>query len=723
MTFLNPLFLLGLLAAAVPVLIHLLTRRKPKRVEFSSVEFLREVRLVELRRFRLREWLLLALRVLAVACLALALARPAVRGGAAGGKGSTAALLLVDRSYSMRTREADHALFELAEARALEVLDALEAGDRVQVMGFDQAATPAFPDFVEDHTRARAAIEGLEAGAQPTDLEAALSAAVEALGKSGALNRELYVFTDLQRVGLPREAPARILPPGLRVRFLPAGAAAGPPNLAASEARYRPGDPPSVQVGVRAFGEGAGDAAAATGAAPGAAGGTREVPVAIRAMTSPGNWLEVGRGFLAFAGADARGLVIARQPVALGGDVELGGDALAFDDRRAFAAGQAGAVRVGLVAERGAAGGAAAAAGSAPANGQGPAPKHAPLAVLLETGQEAGRFALTPLDPSRVTDEALAGLDVVVLDDVAGLGDGSLQALIDFTRGGGGLAVVLGPRTSPAVVNGRLFAALGGLRIVGDTPQRAERGGWALRRAAVGHPALVGFPEAAGDALSQAQFQAAWRVDPGSEGRVLARFASDLPALVERDRLLVFTSDAGGAWSDFPFSGAFVPFWSQALAALAQGNAPELVCGQRLDLPAPPAGARAAWTLRSPAGVEMPLESRLAGGSLRLLSPPLAEPGLYLLSASGRVVRALPVGLDLSESDLTRIPSSEARARWRALRAEVVAPAAPARRLVREGRYGRELWRAFLLLALLLLVLDTVLSRLWGSRAAAPAEA
>jgi len=709
-TFLNPLFLLGLLAAAVPVLIHLLTRRKPKRVEFSSVEFLREVRLVELRRFRLREWLLLALRVLAVACLALALARPAVRGGAAGGKGSTAAVLLVDRSYSMRAREGDRVIFERARERALEVLDALEAGDRVQVMAFDQAVAPAFPDLVEDHARARAALEALEPGALPTDLEAALSAAVEALGKSGALNRELYVFTDLQRAGLPREAPARVLPPGLRVRFLPAGAAAGPPNLAASEARYRPGDPPSVQVGVRAFGEGGGEG-------PGGGAGAREVPVAIRALTSPGNWREVGRGFVPSAGADARGLVIAREPVVLGGDVELGGDALALDDRRAFAAGPAGAVRVARVAEPG---------GGAPAGtppGAAAAPRRAPLAVLLETGQEAGRFALTALAPAHVSAETLAGLDVVVLDDVAGLGDGSLQALVDFARGGGGLVVVLGPRTDPAFVNGRLFAALGGLRVEGAAPRRAERGGWALRRAAVGHPALAGFPEAAGDALSQAQFQGAWRVDPGSEGRVLARFAPDLPALVERDRLLVFASDAGGAWSDFPFSGAFVPFWSQALNALAQGNAPDLVCGQRLDLPAPPAGARAAWTLRPPAGAEIPLASRLVGGTVRLLSPPLAEPGLYLLAASGRVVRALPVGLELAESDLARLSPDQARARWRGLRAEVVAPAAPARRVVREGRYGRELWRAFLALALVLLVLDTALSRLWGSRAARAAEA
>ena len=47
MHFLNPLFLLGLAASSVPLLIHLLTRRRPRRTEFSSVEFLREARVVE----------------------------------------------------------------------------------------------------------------------------------------------------------------------------------------------------------------------------------------------------------------------------------------------------------------------------------------------------------------------------------------------------------------------------------------------------------------------------------------------------------------------------------------------------------------------------------------------------------------------------------------------------------------------------------------------------
>ena len=87
MTFLNPLYLFGLLAAGLPIVIHLLTRRRPKRIPFSSVEFLREVNVAQLRRFRLREFLLLALRTLAIALLALALSKPALKGAVGPGAG------------------------------------------------------------------------------------------------------------------------------------------------------------------------------------------------------------------------------------------------------------------------------------------------------------------------------------------------------------------------------------------------------------------------------------------------------------------------------------------------------------------------------------------------------------------------------------------------------------------------------------------------------------
>jgi hypothetical protein len=186
-------------------------------------------------------------------------------------------------------------------------------------------------------------------------------------------------------------------------------------------------------------------------------GSTADVPVTLRAMTSPGNWREAGRGFVPLAGTEGSALVIARQPIDLAGEAVLGEDALTFDDHRVFAAGQSGATRLAYVSGE---------AGD-------------PLALALQAGEESGRVSVSRVAPEGVTAAALAGKDAIVLDDIGSLSEGSLQAVVDFARAGGGVLLVLGAHTDPAFVNGRLFAALGGMRIAGTEPAKAERGAWA----------------------------------------------------------------------------------------------------------------------------------------------------------------------------------------------------------------------------------------------------
>ena len=78
MSFLSPLFLFGALAAAIPIVLHLLRRETEARVKFSAVKLLKHAPVEAASRQRLREWLLLALRVAALLLLALAFARPFV---------------------------------------------------------------------------------------------------------------------------------------------------------------------------------------------------------------------------------------------------------------------------------------------------------------------------------------------------------------------------------------------------------------------------------------------------------------------------------------------------------------------------------------------------------------------------------------------------------------------------------------------------------------------
>ncbi|HMX29916.1 MAG TPA: BatA domain-containing protein, partial [Blastocatellia bacterium] len=76
MSFLNPLFLLGLAAVAAPIIVHLVRRTKAPRIEFPSLMFVRRVPQRTIRKRMVQNWLLLFLRCLAFLLLALAFVRP-----------------------------------------------------------------------------------------------------------------------------------------------------------------------------------------------------------------------------------------------------------------------------------------------------------------------------------------------------------------------------------------------------------------------------------------------------------------------------------------------------------------------------------------------------------------------------------------------------------------------------------------------------------------------
>ena len=81
--FTAPWVLLGLLAAGIPVLLHLFARREPPTVMFPATRYLAETARAHHRRLTLQHWLLLLIRTLLIAALVLAAAGPSLPGGAA----------------------------------------------------------------------------------------------------------------------------------------------------------------------------------------------------------------------------------------------------------------------------------------------------------------------------------------------------------------------------------------------------------------------------------------------------------------------------------------------------------------------------------------------------------------------------------------------------------------------------------------------------------------
>ncbi len=137
MQFLFPAFLFGLLALAVPIIIHLFYFRRFKKVYFTNVKFLKELKQETSSRQRLRNLLVLLMRCLALAALVFAFAQPFIPKNTTVKQGLKAISIFVDNSYSMSSLSKDISLVEKAKQRAREIINAYTDNDKFQILTND----------------------------------------------------------------------------------------------------------------------------------------------------------------------------------------------------------------------------------------------------------------------------------------------------------------------------------------------------------------------------------------------------------------------------------------------------------------------------------------------------------------------------------------------------------------------------------------------------------
>ena len=139
MQFVNPLFLLGLLAISIPVIIHLFNFRKFRKVFFTNVKFIEELRQQTQKQSQLKHLLILLMRILAVVSLVLAFAQPYIPVGKdeIRKKSENTISIFVDNSFSMEAGSSEGTLFNLARQKAAEVASAYKSSDRFQLITGD----------------------------------------------------------------------------------------------------------------------------------------------------------------------------------------------------------------------------------------------------------------------------------------------------------------------------------------------------------------------------------------------------------------------------------------------------------------------------------------------------------------------------------------------------------------------------------------------------------
>lgn len=206
LSFLNQPLLWGMALAAIPIIIHLLFRRRFRRVDWAPMHYLKLSIQRNRRRVRIEQLLLLLLRTLLIVLLFSFVARPMVHatglGKWLGGRGRTSQILLIDDSLSMGYREGGRSAFDRVKELAVTLLDAIGPKDRFTLVLASRPKQPLLREVeLANHDEARRLITQL----QPTDTFISWEPVVQALDdliRSGSYPiRDVTLISDLRRAG------------------------------------------------------------------------------------------------------------------------------------------------------------------------------------------------------------------------------------------------------------------------------------------------------------------------------------------------------------------------------------------------------------------------------------------------------------------------------------------------------------------------------------------
>lgn len=442
MTFLHPAILVaGVLAVAIPIVIHFFMRRRRRPVPWGAMRFLMEAYRKRRRRLTLEQLLLLAARCLLVALLGAALARPMLGASALSGERARVLVVLLDNSLTSAVRHADGVTgLERSIAFAQQAVEALDParGDRAAVISLGAPAEAVVGEPSADLPSVERAIASI----RPTDARADLAggAGLARAVLDGAPEAEAValIASDLLAgsADLDRELPG-LADEARQVRVLAPDPAPGVPNAAVAALeparRVLTSDEAGgrfVRVRVRRYGpEGAGEVTLIDEhegrrlSSRAVAWNAGEIERTVTIPFAPG----------ALAGAG----------VPVGVRAQLAEDALPADDARRAGIEPRRAIRVGVVA-RSRVGSATGLARFTPADW---------VRLALAPGESAGSIEPVEIDPVALDASRLASLDGAVVVDPDALSEGAWARLAAFARDGGAVIV-----TPPAGADAHLWA-------------------------------------------------------------------------------------------------------------------------------------------------------------------------------------------------------------------------------------------------------------------------
>jgi hypothetical protein len=705
MTFVAPLFLAGVLAGLLPVLLHLIHRRKAPDTPFSTLRFLR----LSVQRTRRRKILddaaLLALRVAVLALLAVGLANPVITSlQALWGPGRTTAVaIILDNSMSMATVDGGKPRLETARKAAEQILDLLREGDAVAFLPTGGPPSAEHGKLYLAHETVRQALARCRVSHERADFAARLQQARALLAQSDAPNREIYVLTDNQALSWEGLKEPEAEGQGPRIPVVVVHVNREPaPNLALRGVRLET-PAPAVGVPITAAAEVVNPSTVPQTATLELHLDGRKQAVSPTLNLTPGG---AARHTFRFT-LDSPG--VHRGEVRLAEE-----DGCPLDNRRFFVVTVGQQISVAVVV-----------------------PRRHPVAYADDSfylervlaPAEAEGWAIRPrvLTAENLVAEPLHHHAVVFLVNLPAPDAAVAGKLRDYVEAGGHLFWVCGDNVDPDAYNrmnekadySLLPATLGLLR-----EAAAGKESWKVAALDRDHPALRGLTEPPSlyqSVVVHRHFPLT--VKEGVGARVLAQLEGEQPLLVEqrvgRGSVLLLGTGAHVDWTNLPLRPIFLPLMARLTFRLAgaETESTQALAGAPLVVPLPAGAESAEVEITTPAGEILRVQAKNSGRGFRYADT--HEVGTYLfrlLNAKEARPLAFAVNGDPDESDAATLTAEELTRRLGREVLVYVENPEEVTSTVRRLREGESLWSLFLAAALACLMLEAYIANCRGRK-------
>lgn len=661
MGLLSPWFLAGALAVGLPLWLHLMRRRNPVRLSFSSLMFFEKRTETTIRERRLRYWMLLACRLALLLLLALAFAKPVWERPPAVIAGTIPKLHFVALDTSLSMRYGDR--WGRATNEASEIIDSLDQGDQAQILT-NGPSVRVLTEATADEATLRRALAGLE----PTNSRNSFGDVIEAvrnLADDNATPSVLHLISDLQNSAMPSRFQDLVLPESSELVLHDVGSedfSNWAIDSVKGSTRVYGEETPKLEVTVVSYAE-------------------RE------AAKTVSLWIEdrlVGsqRRDLAANGRESFVFEIPDAPRGFSrAELRLEPpDDLPDDDLRRVALDNTEPEPLLFVS----------------------ADRRRRDLLYYQAALEssvASRYTLESASPGDASRFDPGRYALVILSDVPRLDTGFESRLRAWIEAGGALLVAVGSNSALA-----RRAAITGHSL--EQPLSAERGGDPFQ---VAGPSDESHSVAnAAEGLRPVKFFLYARVRPLEGDTVPMRLGNGDPLLVEhqvgKGRVLVFASSLDNVWNDLPVTSVYVPFVAETVRYLTGAEAArgEALLGEVLEL-GRRRGSGSAVQVLDPAGERVLNLS----DSVSREAVPLDAVGYYEIRGSDRS-ELLAVNPDPRESNLRRVEPDTLEL-WQSTGGAEVTQAAAAGMPPPSVPPWR-VWRLVLALLLLAVLLESVIA-------------